>query len=1517
MNTNENEIVTRIDNSNSINLFKPISHQECYKNGESLPHYTQRKRTQSAMSLRSLPEDYFEDYFSIKPSPLLPPSFSQHLSQQQEFTTTQNIENPFSRVDDRGDEEELVFHEDYYPCFMKYPVTKNNFLNRGANQYPYYDHHHHNKDMLNNKYKPRCMSQLALSEILVEKPPASWDDYNFDEDENIENEGFDLINLNLVNYEPHLAYAADPETPTLIDYNDYNDYVREISNDMTAPARVLTSKTEINRTFSDYSCKTIPVLVSKPIKRFIVNGFDNPSQSSDWNPLNYHFNGKKIPHHHHHHQHHQNLNHYGNIKIENIKAKGSGPKYKSPLFNSSSMESGSLNHPCSNNPKYRNYVADDKSHFLLSNTDDTKNDDYIYAPNDVNLDNIEYRGRSDKSRQSNPFLENFSSEIKSHIGEEDRNKDEEVKENLAQLRPSGDNKDKDSNSIVAGLNIKINLLCKEKTALKMELESVVKRFNSSVNSIKHFWSPELKREREMRREETRRHDMNTEKFKLISSENRKLEIALEILRKEMESEECRFKDILRIGKNVTHQETAADETPQPLALIGINDFETLLDHRNSLESQMETLQEKYNLLELQAETHIKTLHSRDETIKNLYETLSSYSEFEGESHEVKLKKKNIMKDFIVAEGMDRQILKSKLISTESKLEYCENILSKKNAEIERYKEAKKTGKPNPSDRLDNSSNLSSKITLLKSILEAKDARIASLELERNFLDKEARLESKTLRTNGHIRSQDYNISDKSIDSKAEDDANLRKKADILQADLNKTLTELCGYKAKYETLEKQIEDYKRHISFLKENISAKDAHAGMLKTDVDALRTRIDEFNTVLDKNKMDIKGIVQEKYNLSQQLTQTLENLELKDQTLQIYQHKTKSLEDLIKEKDLQLKTVLNKFYEFKKKVQRSSSVDTDRILTTPASHPTDFKLAEFVPIPKSSVHTILSQTQVEQLNKNNPIVVTSSSKAASPLCDEKRGALFSYNTTVNSRFIKKSPSMTDIAKTLNDDENPGSQISSMSSSPNKDNQKDSLLYNQSKDSGTQSDYEDKMLEKDQELAEKIANTSKLELDILNLKNDMEEGQAKSKKLIANYKSIIDEKEKLIQSLKQEMDKMGDKNDTVHSLEGELKALQKVLNETQKDFLEKEKSLQATTNRIKVYDDEKAKLKGSYEKMSIDISSLKNQLKGLQEKVKNQEAQIDKYVEEGSQLRKELQRSNQQNANLEFDNRKKWIDLENEIKSKNQEISQKEREVDRLTKVLKLMERDKLAIESELGTFKERFCLDNSQNDQDDLRGKVLDLTEQLKEKEETLNELTNKLLECNEEIQAQKLILEAEKKEYECIVRSMQDENNDLKKNIKQIEGKSLKNMTKMKEMEEELRRAQQITSETQEAVEIKSNKEMETADAKIADLREKNDQLERMTDQQTAKINEIFLKYKEKDTNLKSLIAERNKIMHELIDSKKEVYKSGISEKDAMIALLGTTMGPKTEEQINALRKEKELLVHKLKSSEETRN
>merc|ERR1711950_62356 len=141
--------------------------------------------------------------------------------------------------------------------------------------------------------------------------------------------------------------------------------------------------------------------------------------------------------------------------------------------------------------------------------------------------------------------------------------------------------------------------------LRKELELTNQKLGSSMHSIKTFWSPELKKERALRKEESAKYSLINDQLKLLNSENQKQAMLVRQLEEEVVKTRAHAKET---NPEIKHH------------------IEGLQMENDHLTREVAILKETTKELEMRIETQKQTLQARDESIKKLLEMLQSKGE---------------------------------------------------------------------------------------------------------------------------------------------------------------------------------------------------------------------------------------------------------------------------------------------------------------------------------------------------------------------------------------------------------------------------------------------------------------------------------------------------------------------------------------------------------------------------------------------------------------------------------------------------------------------------------------------------------------------------------------------------------------------------------------------------------------------------------------------------------------------------------------------------------------------------
>ncbi|XP_069795758.1 ERC protein 2 isoform X2 [Narcine bancroftii] len=429
-------------------------------------------------------------------------------------------------------------------------------------------------------------------------------------------------------------------------------------------------------------------------------------------------------------------------------------------------------------------------------------------------------------------------------------------------------------------------LQRENETLRKELEIKDTKLGSSMNSIKTFWSPELKKERVLRKEEAARMSVLKEQMRVSHEESQHLQLTIQALQ-----------DELRTQRDLNHllqQENVNRGAEHHTIELTEENFRRLQAEHERQAKELFLLRKTLEEMELRIETQKQTLNARDESIKKLLEMLQNKG--------------------LPSKSMEEEHEKSRRISeAESQVNHLEVLLDQKEKENIHLREELHRRTPLQPD--------SAKTKALQTVIEMKDTKIASLE--RNIRDLEDEIQ--ILKTNGALSTEDREEELKQMEVYKSHSKFMKNKIDQLKQDLSKKESELLALQTKLETLNNQNSDCKQHIEVLKESLTAKEQRAAILQTEVDALRLRLEEKESFLNKKTKQLQDLTEEKGTLAGEIRDMKDMLEVKERKINVLQKKIENLQEQLKDKDKQLNNLKDRV----KSLQTDSS-NTDTALAT-----------------------------------------------------------------------------------------------------------------------------------------------------------------------------------------------------------------------------------------------------------------------------------------------------------------------------------------------------------------------------------------------------------------------------------------------------------------------------------------------------------------------------------------------------------------------------------------------------------
>uniref|UniRef100_A0A8C8H4A8 ELKS/RAB6-interacting/CAST family member 1a n=1 Tax=Oncorhynchus tshawytscha TaxID=74940 RepID=A0A8C8H4A8_ONCTS len=446
---------------------------------------------------------------------------------------------------------------------------------------------------------------------------------------------------------------------------------------------------------------------------------------------------------------------------------------------------------------------------------------------------------------------------------------------------------------ILDLQAQLKEVLRENELLCREVEVKESKLSSSMNSIKTFWSPELKKERALRKDEVSKITVWKEQYRCIVS------LELEARRpSHLHMTVQALQDELRIQRDLNQllQQDPASQG-RDLALTSEpteENYRRLHGDHERQAKELFLLRKTLEEMELRIDTQKQTLGARDESIKKLLEMLQSKGPSAKSSEE------------------DQERTR-RLADAEMHRHHLESLLDQRDRETTALREElhrRYEGTPE-----------STKTKALQTVIDMKDAKINSLERGLRDMEEEVIM----LKSNGLLSCEERQEEMKQMEVYRSHTKFMKNKMDQVKQDLSRKDTELLGLQTKLETLTNQFSDSKQHIEVLKESLTAKEQRAAILQTEVDALRLRLEEKETTLNKKSKQIQEMSEEKGTLNGEIHDLKDMLEVKERKVNVLQKKIENLQEQLRDKEKQMSSLKERV----KSLQADTS-NTDTALTT-----------------------------------------------------------------------------------------------------------------------------------------------------------------------------------------------------------------------------------------------------------------------------------------------------------------------------------------------------------------------------------------------------------------------------------------------------------------------------------------------------------------------------------------------------------------------------------------------------------
>ncbi|KAM6306791.1 ELKS/Rab6-interacting/CAST family member 1-like isoform 2-T2 [Podargus strigoides] len=439
---------------------------------------------------------------------------------------------------------------------------------------------------------------------------------------------------------------------------------------------------------------------------------------------------------------------------------------------------------------------------------------------------------------------------------------------------------------IMDLQTQLKEVLRENYLLRKDVEVKESKLSSSMNSIKTFWSPELKKERALRKDEASKITIWKERYRVLQEENQHMRMTVQALQ-----------DELRIQRDLNQlfQQDSSTRTSEPfVAELTEENFQRLHAEHERQAKELFLLRKTLEEMELRIETQKQTLNARDESIKKLLEMLQSKglsAKATEEDHEQT----------------------RRLAEAEMHVHHLESLLEQKEKENNMLREE-------IHHRFENAPD-TAKTKALQTVIEMKDSKISSMERGLRDLEEEIQM----LKSNGALSTEEHEEEMKQMDVYRSHSKFMKNKIGQVKQELSHKDTELLALQTKLETLTNQFSDSKQHIEVLKESLTAKEQRAAILQTEVDALRLRLEEKETMLNKKTKQIQEIAEEKGTQAGEIHDLKDMLEVKERKVNVLQKKFENLQEQLRDKEKQMSSLKDRV-----KSLQADTTNTDTALTT-----------------------------------------------------------------------------------------------------------------------------------------------------------------------------------------------------------------------------------------------------------------------------------------------------------------------------------------------------------------------------------------------------------------------------------------------------------------------------------------------------------------------------------------------------------------------------------------------------------
>ncbi|KAL3313451.1 ethionine resistance protein, partial [Cichlidogyrus casuarinus] len=438
------------------------------------------------------------------------------------------------------------------------------------------------------------------------------------------------------------------------------------------------------------------------------------------------------------------------------------------------------------------------------------------------------------------------------------------------------------NMLMFGQNFDVTSLQKDCAKLTQELEISREKLNACLTSVRTFWSPELKRERSLRKEENA-------KYAILVDHMHQIQLDKQTMLQSMHSMEAELHRLKVTQRDFTSLESLHSE------------LEITKKRVNELTRENRQLLKEIEESERRS-SYLKTnLGATEQSLRNLVDAVRT-----GKSESGGLAARL---DRIDADIAEIERLRNQVSEANQRAANCERTLIDRECEITKMKEDTCGIQLEIQNLKEENSNLrheKRQIQTLQALVDTKESKILTLENEIHLLEDEiSRMRDEGIVTPTTSISSGIEDVDKTIQQFRSNERILKSKIELLNGEISKRDSEIFALQSRLEMLDKQHQDQAHHIDVLKEQVKTREQKVNTVSTDLDELKRRLREKDSSLEKKTKSLNSAQAVKRQIELQLSELKEQLDIRERKISLLLRKVENLDETLSDKEAEITTL------------------------------------------------------------------------------------------------------------------------------------------------------------------------------------------------------------------------------------------------------------------------------------------------------------------------------------------------------------------------------------------------------------------------------------------------------------------------------------------------------------------------------------------------------------------------------------------------------------------------------------